>query len=478
MRPQTPRLFLAFALAWWVAGPACSPDEEADPFCGDGIVQEGETCDTGDELSDTEGDACRRSCTEATCGDGVTDSGSGEDCDDSNPWGGDGCSPGCLYDLGSPEQEPNDTEEEAQPITGGESFTGFLTQDDRDCYAIEIEEGGWLSADLAGDGEGSCPGPSTLSLYSPAGDLLATGSPGSDEGCSPILPHRAEAARFMTAGAWTLCVDPFQGIPVATYTLQWEAGNDSCSLDGVPVLPAADPDADGLINLCDDDDDGDGVLDEEDNCPNVPNGPVDPNITSGSSGFLRHWLLAGPYFGNSSEESCRPSETALLGSDDDGNVSPHVGDAAGDSVWSVHIDSDSRIDFEHLRTEDAPREVYILTWLHSATDRPVVLALGPDDGVRAWLNGEEVGEVDGCQGTTADQFRLEAQLLSGWNPLLLKVYDQGGAWGTFVRFYDAETNVVVDDLDVSLTPDGAWADDQTDSDGDGIGDYCDPEPLG
>ncbi|HCP46480.1 MAG TPA: hypothetical protein DIU15_10575 [Deltaproteobacteria bacterium] len=477
MRPQTHTLLLVFILPLWGTGPACTASEEPEPFCGDGIVQEEEECDTGSSLSDTTANACRTSCTRPSCGDGVTDPDAGETCDDTNAWGGDGCSPNCQDDLGGPEQEPNDNLDQAQAISGGEQVTGALLDGDRDCYVIQVEANGWLAADLVGDGLEHCPTPSTLTLYSPDGNLLATGSPDSDEGCSPILPSRVEAARFMEAGEWTLCVDGFQGLVVPTYTLQWESGSDSCALDGVPVLPADDPDDDGLINLCDEDDDGDGVVDEDDNCPHVPNGPADPNITSGSSGFLRHWLLAGPYFGNDSDEACRPSEVPLLGSDDDGNVSPHVGDIAGDSAWSVHIDDDFRIDFEHLRTEDAPREVYILNWLYSATDRPVVLALGPDDGVRAWLNGEEVGEVDGCQGTSADQFRFNAQLLNGWNPLLLKVYDQGGGWGTYVRLYDAKSNTIVDDLGVSLTPDGPWADDQTDTDDDGLGDYCDPDPL-
>ena len=34
----------------------------------------------------------------------------------------------------------------------------------------------------------------------------------------------------------------------------------------------------------------------------------------------------------------------------------------------------------------------------------------------------------------------------------------------------------VTDLELSLDPGGAWKPDQTDSDGDGIGDVCDPTP--
>ena len=68
-------------------------------------------------------------------------------------------------------------------------------------------------------------------------------------------------------------------------------------------------------------------------------------------------------------------------------------------------------------------------------------------------------------------------MLAGWNLLMMKVYDQGGAWGNIVRFKDPDTDTPIADLEISLSPDGPWTDDQGDLDGDGIGDYCDPEPA-
>lgn len=67
-----------------------------DP-CGDGIVDRDEECDDGDGNSDSEPNACRTDCTNPGCGDGVLDS--GEDCDDGNTVGGDGCGPGCLFEV-------------------------------------------------------------------------------------------------------------------------------------------------------------------------------------------------------------------------------------------------------------------------------------------------------------------------------------------------------------------------------------------
>ena len=64
------------------------------PICGDGIAQGDEECDLGLEGNDdTAVDGCRTDCRLAYCTDGVTDS--GEECDDGNEDNGDGCSNLC-----------------------------------------------------------------------------------------------------------------------------------------------------------------------------------------------------------------------------------------------------------------------------------------------------------------------------------------------------------------------------------------------
>lgn len=58
----------------------CSDCPDPAPVtCGNGVVDEGEECDTGDQRSDTRRNACRTNCTFATCGDSVVDT--GEECD-------------------------------------------------------------------------------------------------------------------------------------------------------------------------------------------------------------------------------------------------------------------------------------------------------------------------------------------------------------------------------------------------------------
>jgi cysteine-rich repeat protein len=67
------------------------------PLCGDGVREDPEACDSGDENSDLAPDACRTNCVLPTCGDHVIDS--GEACDD-GPFNSDhtpdACRPGCV----------------------------------------------------------------------------------------------------------------------------------------------------------------------------------------------------------------------------------------------------------------------------------------------------------------------------------------------------------------------------------------------
>lgn len=84
-----------------VRAPVVAPPE---PSCGDGTVDEGEECDDG---NNTGGDGCSATCTiepppppPPCCGDGTVDS--GEECDDGNTTSGDGCSATCTIEPPPP----------------------------------------------------------------------------------------------------------------------------------------------------------------------------------------------------------------------------------------------------------------------------------------------------------------------------------------------------------------------------------------
>jgi len=452
---------------------ACDEERVADstmpwvlPGCGNGLLEGDEECDEGAANSDSEPDACRSACLLPSCGDGVADS--GEDCDDGDAWGGDGCTPLCEAETGQLESEPNDSWSEAEAWLGG-LVHGALTEADADCFSFELPACAALQARLIG----SCPAPATLILHSPDGTALAVGAPAED-GCAVLDPEQAPGARFVEEGSWALCVRGLLDGAVPWYALEIEVVDPQDA--SYVIEDEDDPDGDGKPDQCDDDRDGDGVDDEEDNCPDIPNGPDAAPPTPTDQGFLRAWLAVGPFDGNSSEDSCLPTDLDLLGKDD-ASTQPALGDEAGEQRWTVLWSSGDRIEYlDAFGSVGAPREVYNALYLHSEQSRELTMAMGPDDGIRVWLNGDVVMEESGCQGTVIDYFNAEVQLQAGWNSLLLKVYDQGGEWGNYARFLDDGEPVT--DLELSLSPDGVWAPDQEDSDGDGQGDVCDETPFG
>lgn len=387
----------------------------------------------------------------ALCGDAEVDP--GEDCDDGNLWGGDGCLWDCSTEEGPFEEEPNDE----QPNALDGEVAGSLPEGDLDCFSFEVQERAYVAADTV-----DCAS-SSLSLYDPEGALLARGSPGEQGGCSPIDPTREPGARFMAEGTWTLCLEAAE--QVLSYRLELTLG-DSCELD-LPLAEVQDPDGDGLVAVCDDDDDGDGVVDEEDSCPDTPNGPAAEVRTANSSGFIGTWLVAGPLTGAASPDTCLPVTAE--------EPAPALGELHEGSPWALFLQAEDRVDLlPRYGQVGAPREVVMAVWVYSETARTLTLAMGPDDGMTTWLNGEQVLQTNRCQGTSVDAYKAEVSLEEGWNRLTTAVYDQGGGWGVYARLLDG--GVPLTDLPLSPVGPESWVPEQTDSDGDGLGDACDPEP--
>jgi cysteine-rich repeat protein len=458
---------ILLSLPLLIGCPDSPQDSWLEPGCGNGVIEGAEACDDGADNSDTAPDACRSDCQLPRCGDGVADE--GEACDDGDEWGGDGCTPVCTLEEGALESEPNDSPSEPQALDGV-LVHGALTEGDIDCYEVPLEVCAAIGARLVGE----CAAPATMTLHDPSGDALAVGSPDAD-GCAVLDPAHAPGARFTEGGSWALCLEGLLGAEVPFYTLQLEpvAPEDA----SYPLSDEDDPDGDGRPASCDDDRDGDGVLDVEDNCPDTPNGPDMAPLGPDAEGWIRTWLAIAPFTGRSSADTCQPTLDQLLAADD-AAVTPAIGDTdlSGELVWAVLWGDDSRVDLEVFASVDAPREAYHAVYLYSETARTLTMTQGPDDGAFAWFNGELVFETTVCQGTVPDRYPVDVDFEAGWNALLVKVYDQGGGWGNYVRFLDGDQPVT--DLELSLSPDGPWLPNQEDSDGDGVGDACDETPLG
>jgi cysteine-rich repeat protein/YVTN family beta-propeller protein len=79
--------------------PADAASIPGEAVCGDGVIENDEECDSGPSNSDSAPDTCRTDCTLPSCGDGVTDPGFGEECDDANASNADSCHNDCLLPV-------------------------------------------------------------------------------------------------------------------------------------------------------------------------------------------------------------------------------------------------------------------------------------------------------------------------------------------------------------------------------------------
>lgn len=439
-----------------------SPSATAAPFsCGDGVIDSDEECDDSAANSDAVAGACRTNCLLAACGDAVVDP--GEECDDGGPFGGDGCNGACIVEVGTPEVEPNDTWVNATPLIG--AGNGALIAGDVDCWSIEAPVCG--AVELVESAP--CSASLSLTLHSPGGLMLASGAPDA-AGCSHLDPLAAPGARWVEGGVWAVCASVINGAVVPDYTVGLSSP-DPLAI-GAPSS-GDDGDGDSIPDTCDADRDGDGLDNAADNCPDLSNGPLTPAPALTSDGYITTWLAAGPFTGGATTEECRPSEFAFVG--EDGPLTVGAGEPAGDTFWTITMLSSGYYDFLPSYGWATPsRESYTLVYLQSADARTLTLSLGADDGVFVWWNGAHVLDVGSCQGVNADQFQVDVAAVAGWNTLLVKVRDWGGGWGQAVRILDAGAPAT--SLVPSLSPSGAWVPDQSDGDGDGVGDVCDSTP--
>jgi cysteine-rich repeat protein len=411
------------------------------------------------------------------CGDGVVDDGEG--CDDGNTWGGDGCGPACQYELGTLETEPNDTVETAQVLAAGDAVTASLLPSDRDCYAVAVPERGSVRVSVSGP-EGRCDAAIALSVFDADGAQRTSALPDVATGCPTVDPDTDTFARYLSATTMTACVVGTFGDPVPTYTLGVHTA-DSC--DALPPLephPSQDADGDGLADVCDDDDDQDGVPDTVDNCPLTPNGVgMEYAFSTWDEGFVRQWLVLGAFTTGVTPGDCEPSPDSFA-AESDAAAMPVLGDAPDGVPWIAHLAGETEgtaVNFLEWFAPDAPREAYAAVWLEVPEDRDGELTFGSDDGHVVWFDGVEIGRDPGCHGVGTDSYVYPVALTAGWHRVLVKVFDGGGGWGVRMRVRGLDGTPMTD-VATSLAGPQTWSDDQGDLDGDGVGDVCDTTPVG
>ncbi|HOV78177.1 MAG TPA: FG-GAP-like repeat-containing protein, partial [Sedimentisphaerales bacterium] len=85
------------------------------------------------------------------------------------------------------------------------------------------------------------------------------------------------------------------------------------------------------------------------------------------------------------------------------------------------------------------RVAYLRTRIESAANKPVMLEIFSDDGVKAWLNGKVIHSNNTARPILAEPDRVTATLNQGVNTLMLKITQNNMPWGAIVRVKEAKT---------------------------------------
>lgn len=98
----------------------------------------------------------------------------------------------------------------------------------------------------------------------------------------------------------------------------------------------------------------------------------------------------------------------------------------------------------HFGTRPTESASYAHIYVYSATSRAAKLLLGSDDGIKVWLNKDNVYTNDRYGGWVEDSYEVDVSLTEGWNQLLCKVSQDGGDYKLSARFTDTGYNTFSD----------------------------------
>jgi len=147
-------------------------------------------------------------------------------------------------------------------------------------------------------------------------------------------------------------------------------------------------------------------------------------------GFATSWWLIGPF----SDEGGEGWGTAYLG-EPEVDLSRTYGSGDAQIGWKRHVTSEEMGKVDLLSTIGRHDHVvaYAYTEIEVAEDCDAVLRLGVDDGVRCWVNGEQVWDNYVNRPLKIDEDRPECRLESGVNRILLKISQNNMGWEFCMR---------------------------------------------
>jgi hypothetical protein len=106
--------------------------------------------------------------------------------------------------------------------------------------------------------------------------------------------------------------------------------------------------------------------------------------------------------------------------------------------WQPYHSPEDRIDLAGFFKYKKAGVAYAVSWAYADADQAVTLGVGSDDGIRLWVNGEQVHAVKGERQARPGQDMVKARLKQGWNEVRAKVDNITGTWEMYLEFRTAD----------------------------------------
>lgn len=186
-------------------------------------------------------------------------------------------------------------------------------------------------------------------------------------------------------------------------------------------------------------------------------------------GFIRDWLIGGPYPSYRGEPQAKGLGTDFLDCESDARPYPglkaeakFVADVAKliagigsanewgwkatrtfDATWQARSFKEGVISMDRFFGDvDDHFAFYAVAYLSVPKDVDAVFAVGSDDDHKIWLDRSELGSQATSQGVVPGNFKYRRRLAAGIHRLLLKVVDRTQGCGFCVQVLDAKDRPV------------------------------------
>ena len=183
-----------------------------------------------------------------------------------------------------------------------------------------------------------------------------------------------------------------------------------------------------------------------------------PDLYGGEAKFIRSWLLNG-FHQDSSGNFWDYLTTNYLGVDES-SINPNEGEVMGGKTWTTYDSGNPYIDMSDYCSGADFGVCYAFVRVYADSEKSCQLWVGYDDGVRAWLNGDEVFYDNRYGEFEADMAKFNVTLQTGENRLLVKISEWMGAHGFSARFCQPDGGIVegltYDPESTPITHIGTW----------------------